>query len=176
MTADAMAGRIPLEAVFGRRLEIIQPTENDVLAVGLRYVETAEPTAKATLTALATTGWTAIIVSGGYRQAIRPLAEALGIARIEAVDLQFDREGRYTGYDPAFPTTRSHGKPEIIRRLRAELRPARIVMVGDGMTDLETKPVVDLFVGFGRYSVQEKVKQGAAAFIMSLDALIGLLR
>ena len=42
-------------------------------------------------------------------------------------------------------------------------------MVGDGVSDLETKPdEVDLFVGFGRYTPRAKVKAGAHAFVHSL--------
>ncbi len=175
-TREAMEGKIPVEAVFGRRLEVIQPAQSHIAAIGRRYIETIEPTAVATVTQLKAAGWTPIIVSGGFRPIIAPLAAHLGIARIEAVDLYFDAAGKYTGYDEKFPTTRSGGKPEIMQALRAELKPARIVMVGDGVSDLETKPVVDLFVGFGRYTERPKVKAGAAAFIHSLAELIPLLK
>lgn len=175
MTNDAMDGRMPVEAVFGRRLEIIQPTRAHVEAVGRRYIETIEPTAVATITEARRRGWTVLIISGGFRPAIRPLADLLGIAQIEAVDLYFDAAGTYTGFDREYPTTRSGGKPEVIRRLKTELAPSRIVMVGDGASDLETQPVVDLFVGFGRYVARERVKREAKAFVTSLAEILALL-
>lgn len=175
MTHDAMNGKLAVEAVFGERLRIIQPQAGDVAAVGRQYVETVEPTALATLETLRAAGWTPMILSGGFRNAIRPLADYLGIARVEAVDLFFDVEGNYAGFDEAYPTTRSGGKPEIIRALKAELRPARVVMVGDGASDLETTPEVDLFIGFGRYVAREKVKKQAAAFVFSLNEIPPLL-
>jgi phosphoserine phosphatase len=175
MTNDAMNGKLSVEAVFGRRLEIIRPRRQDVESVGQRYIETIEPTALATIRALSARGWTPMIVSGGFRQAIRPLADALGIVRVEAVDLFFDEAGEYRGFDEHYPTTRSGGKPEIMKRLRSELNPQRVVMVGDGVSDLETKPVVDLFVGFGRYVAREKVRAGADRFIASLDELPTLI-
>jgi phosphoserine phosphatase len=175
MTTAAMNGSVPIEEVFGRRLEIVRPTSVDAAAIGRRYVETIEPTAEATVARLLAAGWTCAIVSGGFRQAIQPLADLLKIGRIEAVDLQFAADGRYAGFDAAAPTARSGGKPAVMRRLRAELKPARLVMVGDGVSDLEAKPEVDLFVGFGRYVVRERVKREAAVFIRSLDALVPLL-
>lgn len=175
MTNDAMNGKLSVQAVFGRRLEIIQPRREDVAVVGQRYIETIEPTARTTVTALQKSGWTVVVLSGGFRQAIRPLADVLGVVRIEAVDLFFDADGSYRGFDTAFPTTRSGGKPEVVSALRRELKPARTVMVGDGVSDLEAKPVVDLFVGFGRYTERAKVKAGAQHFIHSLDALPALL-
>jgi phosphoserine phosphatase len=175
MTADAMNGALPLEAIFAKRLEIVRPKRETVEAVGRRYVETVEPTAHAAIGALVQRGWTPAIISAGYRLAIRPLAEFLGIGRVEAVDLYFEPDGGYRGYDTGYPTTRTGGKVEVIARLREELRPERIVMIGDGVSDLETKPAVDLFVGFGRYVARERVRREAAAFIHSLAELAPLV-
>ena len=176
MTTAAMEGRIAVEDVFARRLAIIQPRPADVAAVGRQYVERVEPTALATIAQLKAAGWTPVILSGGFRQIIQPLAAHLGIARIEAVDLFFDAAGHYTGYDREFPTTRSGGKPARITEMKREVTPARTVMVGDGVSDLEAKPVVDLFVGFGRYTVRAKVRTGAHVFIHSLAELPELLK
>jgi phosphoserine phosphatase len=171
LTHDAMNGRVRVEDVFAERLRIIRPGRAEVAAVGRQYVDTVEPTAVATLVALRARGWTPLILSGGFRPAIRPLADFLGIERVEAVDLFFDAAGGYAGYDEAYPTTRSGGKPEVIAALRAELRPERVVMVGDGVSDLETKPGVNLFVGFGRYVDRAKVRAGAEKFVLSLAEL-----
>jgi phosphoserine phosphatase len=175
MTNDAMNGKISVESVFGKRLGIIRPSAAQVAAVGQKYIDTVEPTAAATIVKLCAAGWTPMILSGGFRNAIRPLADILGIARVEAVDLFFDAAGNYSGYDERYPTTRSGGKPEVIRALKAELRPARVVMVGDGVSDLETKGEVDLFVGFGRYAAREKVRAGAHRFVLSLAELPALV-
>ena len=175
MTTAAMEGKIAVEDVFARRLAIIRPRRADVAAVGRLYIEKVEPTAVTTVTQLKAAGWTPLILSGGFRQIIEPLAAHLGIARIEAVDLYFDAAGDYMGFDEKFPTTRSGGKPELITALKRELAPARTVMVGDGASDLETKPVVDLFVGFGRYTERAKVKSGAHVFISSLSELPSIL-
>jgi len=175
MTHQAMDGRISVEAVFGERLRIIQPTRADVAEIGRRYIETVEPAAVAALAAARSAGWTPLILSGGFRPAIRPLAEYLGIERVEAVDLFFQPSGDYAGFDESYPTTRSGGKPERIRALRSELGPERIVMVGDGVSDLETAPEVDLFIGFGRYLKRAKVKAEAAAFVETLAEVPALL-
>lgn len=175
MTNDAMDGKIPLEQVFARRLEIIRPGRVETEAVGQHYIKDIEPTAKDTVAKLKAAGWTPVIVSAGYTQAIEPLAKYLGIERIEAVALKFDAKGNYAGFDEAHPATRQGGKPDIVRALQRELSPARTVAVGDGVSDLETKPVVDLFVGFGRYTERAKVKAGASKFVYSLADVIGLL-
>ena len=175
LTRSAMNGRIPIEEVFGLRLESIRPSLEDVAVVGRRYVETVEPTARDTIARMVGSGWTPAIISGGYRQAIRPLADFLGVARVEAVDLFFGRDGSYGGYDRTYPTTRSGGKREIVTKLRSELNPERVVMVGDGVSDLETRPAVDLFVGFGGFVTRERLKREAAAFVTSLALVPALV-
>jgi len=175
MTREAMDGKVSLDEVFGRRLDLIRPTAAEAAAVGRMYIEQMEPTARRTVAALRAAGWTPVILSAGYTQAIEPLARDLGIGRIEAVRLRFGATGRYDGYDAAHPASRRGGKPLVIRALKAEMRPGRVVMVGDGVSDLETRPEVDLFAGFGRYAERAAVKAGAEVFLHSLDELIPLL-
>ena len=175
MTHAAMDGKISVESVFGQRLDIIRPSREDVAAVGQRYIETLEPTAEATVAALQQMGWQVAILSGGFRQAIRPLADRLGIEMVEAVDLFFDEAGDYDSFDRSYPTTRSGGKPEVIRALRERLNPSAVVMVGDGVSDLETAPEVDRFIGFGRYVAREKVERGTPYFVRSLDQVLSKL-
>lgn len=175
MTHEAMDGKISVESVFGQRLEIIRPRAQDVAAVGQLYIETVEPTATATIRTLIRQGWQVAILSGGFRQCIRPLAEQLGIETVEAVDLFFDEAGEYRGFDQDYPTTRSGGKPIVIRQLRERLNPSQIVMVGDGVSDLETMPVVDRFIGFGGYVARERVRREADLMVKELAELPALL-
>ena len=67
----------------------------------------------------------------------------------------------------------NHG--QVVQLLKRELTPVRTVMVGDGVSDLETRDEVDLFVGFGRYTERAKVKAAAHAFIHRLSDLPALL-
>ena len=55
-------------------------------------------------------GWKIAIVSGGFTQAIRPLADFLDIERVEAVTLRFHPDGSYAGFDESCPTCKSKGK------------------------------------------------------------------
>jgi|UniRef100_UPI00404A397C phosphoserine phosphatase len=171
MTRDAMDGKLPIDEIFARRLDIIRPTRDEVDQVGQMYITQMEPSAESVVQRLRAEGWTLIILSAGYTEVIQPLADHLGIERIEAVGLSFDAEGNYQDYDRDFPTTRNGGKPARILQIQDELKPARTVMVGDGISDLETLGVVDLFVGFGGYVERPKVKAGARVFIRSLAEL-----
>lgn len=175
MTNAAMNGGTPMEEIFAKRLDIIKPTKVELEAIGAQYIATVEPTAKATLDQLRAAGWKIAIVSGGFTQAIMPLAKFLGVARVEAVVLKFNEDGTYAGFDETCPTSKSKGKNMIARRLRADFKAQIVVMVGDGASDLEVRGDVDKVIGFGRYVVRPKVKAGADAFIMALEELPGIL-
>jgi phosphoserine phosphatase len=175
LTRRAMEGKIPLEDVFRRRLELIRPNRGQLDTLAERYMQTLEPDAAAVVALLRAAGWTPAVVSGGLEPAVRPAAAALGIEWVEAVPIYFHADGSYAGFDAAFPTARSGGKPELLRGFREQHRPRALVMVGDGGSDLETRPVVDLFVGFGRYADRPNVRAGAEVFLMELAALPELL-
>ena len=51
----------------------------------------------------------------------------------------FDEEGKYAGFDDTEPTSRSGGKAEAVKRIKASNGFQTVVMVGDGMTDLEAR-------------------------------------
>jgi phosphoserine phosphatase len=173
MTNAAMNGGTPMEAIFAKRLDIIQPTAAELAAIGAQYIATVEPTALASLAKLRAAGWKIAIVSGGFTQAIRPLADFLGIDRVEAVTLKFNADGSYAGFDETCPTCKTKGKNVVARRLRAEHQATHVVMVGDGASDLEVTGDADLVIGFGRYVQRPKVVAGADKFVRSLEELVG---
>jgi len=175
MTTQAMDGSTPMESIFAKRLDMIKPTLKELESIGQKYIQQVEPTAVDTIKKLKAAGWTVIIVSGGFTQAIRPLAQYLGIERVEAVELRFNADGSYAGYVESCPTAQSKGKNVVVLKLRDEFKAYQMILVGDGASDLEVKGDVDKMIGFGRYTARPKVKAGADAFITSLDQLISLL-
>jgi len=175
-TKLAMDGAIPLDSVFGRRLELIKPTRDECAAIGQDYIKHAVVGVQQAMEGARRTGWEILILSGGFVPCIAPLAEWLHITQpIEAVPLNFHADGSYAGFGEDYPTTRNGGKPTIIQELKAKLNPERVVMVGDGVSDLETKMVVNLFVGFGAVIARPKVQEGADRFIHNWAELAPIL-
>ena len=172
LTDQAMNGEIPLDSVYGRRLAVIRPSASECEAIGQAYIQTLEPTAQATLNHLRADGWTVAILSGGFLPAIRPLAQHLGIQEVHAVDLHFAPDGSYTGFEESHPNARNGGKPRLIQQLRAEHGFATAVMVGDGVSDLETKDSVERFIGYGGFTPRDKVRAEADVFVTSLADVV----
>jgi phosphoserine phosphatase len=89
--------------------------------------------------------------------------------------LLFDAAGENAGFDHAAPTTRDGGKPEVLRRLRAQLGPGPLVMVGDGATDMQARPPADAFVGYGGVVVRPAVRDGADLFVSDFAELLRMI-
>jgi phosphoserine phosphatase len=175
MTRMAMDGQTAIDSIFGRRLEIIRPSRQEVAAVGQLYRETLVLSAREAVESARAAGWQIAIVSGGFREAILPLAEDLGIDRVEAVSLRFNPDGSYAGFNATSPTARAGGKPEVARRLRAETGARIVALVGDGASDLEAKAAVDCFIGYGGVARRTVVEAGADQYLMDLAQLSAAL-
>ena len=164
LTDAAMRGEIPLEEVYGRRLRLVQPTRAAVDALARLYVERLVPDAAETVRALQSAGVDVRIISGGLRPAVIAVADALGVpaGHVGAVDVRFRADGTYENFDTTSPLAATGGKRVAIERWHVD-RPA--MMVGDGTTDLEARPVVDVFVAFAGVVERPSVVQAADVVI-----------
>lgn len=175
LTEAAMRGEILLEDVYGRRLELVQPTRDQVTALGDRYVRTLVTDARETIAALLAEGIEVRVISGGIRQAVVALALALGLPEraVAAVEVHFDENGQYAGFDEASPLARAGGKRTVLEGWLPEL-PRPIMLVGDGATDLEARPPADTFVAFAGV-VERPVVIDAADAVVRTPSLAPIL-
>ncbi len=180
LTERAMNGELPLEAVYGARLELIRPTRDEVSAVGRRYVETLVPGTRELFAALRFLEKRLCIVSGGLLPAVLSLGRELGLCAgdIDAVDIFHDDQGAYTGFDEASPLARAGGKLEVLCALsRGPAARPPLALVGDGATDLDAAPACARFVAFGGVARREAVFAGAdvCCDVLDMAALLPLL-
>lgn len=170
LTAAAMNGEIPLDEVYGKRLEIIRPSIDRVRKLGEQYRSSLVKGAAETIRSLREAGATVHLVTAGIEQAIRPLARHLGIDErlVHAVPLDFDDHGAYRGFDRRSFLTRPGGKELVVHDVRARSK-GGAAFVGDGISDLEARPAVDLFVGFGGVIVRPRVRDQADVYVNEPD-------
>ncbi len=169
LTNAAMNGEVPIGEVFPRRMQMIRPDRALCDEVAALYLATVVPGAAEMIRELKDKGWLPVILSGGFAPLIQPLALHLGIDHVEAVPLYFHEDGSYKGYGMDYPTTRNLGKNEVIREWKQALLPEQVMMMGDGMSDLETKPDVDVFIGFGGVVARTKVAKGCDYWLTDMN-------
>lgn len=176
LTDAAMNGEIPLDEVYARRLEMIRPRREAVDALAQRYIASIVDGVEETFRALRDAGVQIHLVTAGIAQAIEPLASHLGVPprAVHAVALRFDDRGDYRDFDRRSFLTRPGGKELVVRDVRARTH-GKAAFVGDGVSDLETKPAVDLFIGFGGVCVRERVRDNAEVYVTTMRELLAYL-
>ena len=174
LTERAMEGKLPIEAVYSERMRAIKPALAEIEQLGRVYVERMAPRARETLTELRARGIELVMVSGGLREAILPLARELGVdeQRVHAVSVFFDEEGNYAGFDERSLLTQQDGKRITVRDMGLR---GPILAVGDGMTDCEIRQVVEGFAAFTGFMRREPVVQRADFVIENFDQLRKLI-
>ncbi len=183
LTKRAMEGDVPLEAVYGYRLQSARPTQDQVRLIARRYRETVMEAARPVIELLQRFGVRVFIVSGGLEEPVREFGGWLGIPRqhIFAVGMEYDQlaglwwryweqpggenpRAQYLAYEPS-PLAGTQGKNRVIANQIHAIFPGRTLLVGDGGSDLEAASEVDLFVGFGGAVFRKRVAEESPVFI-----------
>jgi len=166
LTEAAMNGEIPLDEVYARRLEIIRPSRADIDALGTRYIASLVDGARETINKLQSGGASVHLVTAGIEQAIAQLAYQLELPSraVHAVALEFNHDGSYKDFDRRSLLARAGGKELVVRAVLARSK-GKSAFIGDGVTDLETKPAVDLFIGFGGVHERARVRENAHVYV-----------
>lgn len=169
LTNDAMEARVPLDEVYGRRLEIIRPTREEIRALAAVYIARALPGVREAVSVWRDAGVRVLLVSGGLRDAILPLALWLGIPwpDVHAVEVEYDN-GVAMRVRGEAPLARSGGKPAVVSSLTL---PGPVLAVGDGATDAELASVVDRFFAFTGVVRRDAVVARAAGEVQSFARL-----
>jgi HAD superfamily phosphoserine phosphatase-like hydrolase len=171
ITERAMRGQLSFDGVYAARLDTVRPTRAEVAALGNAYIAHVVPGAERAVKALGSAGVRVVVVSGGIRDAVLPLVSFLGLAEsnLHAVPVYFDEDGAYAGYDTGHPCARQMGKRVLVTSLSIE-RPA--LVIGDGITDAELKPIVDAFAVFTGVVRREEIVLLADFELQSFDDLV----
>jgi phosphoserine phosphatase len=166
LTDAAMNGQVPIDEVYARRLEIIKPSRAAVDALGEQYVASLVAGAEETVRTLRAAGADIHLVTAGLAPAIARLAGHLRIPEraVHSVRLDFTDGGDYADFDRRSFLTQPGGKELVVRNVRARAH-GKAAFIGDGISDLETRPAVDLFIGFGGVHTRPVVRDNAGVFI-----------
>ena len=173
-TAKAMGGSVPFHEALEARLSLFEPSHQDIVSSLEKHPLELSPGMAELVKALHGADKHVFLVSGGFRQMIYPVADALGISRdrVYANNILFKDDGSYAGFDAKEPTSRAGGKAKVVAELKERLKLSPIVMVGDGATDMEARPPADAFVGYGGVVEREPVRAGADWFVRDMRELI----
>ena len=173
LTDAAMAGDLPFGEALRLRLSLLPLTRAHVTELAERILDEGTPSVRRNLRFFRENAGRIVILSGGFREIIAPLAAHLHIPADQVLcnDLLYDADGFVTGVDPANPLAEAGGKPVVIKALAL---PGPVVMVGDGWTDAEVKlqGAADRFHAFTEIVRRETVVAAADAEAPSMDEFL----
>jgi len=173
VTRIAMNGTMSFREALSARLNLIKPSRQQLDAYMKSHAPRLTPGIKELVRTLHARRVDVYLVSGGFSHIIFPVAKILNIPEenIFANVLQFDENGEYRGFDQSQPTSDSGGKTQVCALLKQRNGYQRLVMIGDGATDLEACPPADAFIGFGGNQVRESVMKASRWFVRHFDEL-----
>jgi phosphoserine phosphatase len=174
LTRRAMEGELRIDELYGRRLELVRPTRDEIAALGAAYVDAVVPGVRSAVGSFRAAGLRLVIVSGGLREAILPFAVTLGFAPgdVHAVGIRHHPDGSYAGWETTSPLATSTGKEAVLRSLGL---PTPLLGVGDGTTDLAMRDAGATFAAFVGVVRRESVARQADHAVTTFDELSALV-
>jgi phosphoserine phosphatase len=175
LTNAAMNGELPLAAVYAQRLNLIRPNQAAITALANLYIEQIVDGVSEVFARLHKAQKQLHIISGGLRPAILPLARLLNVPeqQVHAVDIYFDANGDYVDFDRDSPLSQNGGKALICQKISSDY--PKMLMIGDGQTDLEARTVGVKVMGFGGVVERAAVKQTADFYIEDFRQILNYL-
>lgn len=174
ITKNAMLGGASFREALAKRLEIIKPSTKMISQYLASHPPKLSEHIENLIARLHQLGKDVYLVSGGFDVIIQPAAEILKIPfkNIYANSIKFYFDGSYAGFDKSRPTSNQDGKSQVIAMLKQTKGYRSVVMIGDGVTDLEACPPADAFIGFGGNQVRETVRDNCDWFVYNFKDLI----
>lgn len=190
LTKAAMDGELDLGEVYGKRLQAVRPTREQIRSIRRAYKRNVVEDATAVIQTLQSLGHKVYIISGGLEEPVREFGIFLGVPKenIRAVGVDYNQlsgkwwetnlphnEGnnaKYLTYEEGALSI-SDGKAQIVTELLGKQK-GRSLLIGDGNSDLLASRAVDLFVGYGGIEKRERVFAESPIFI-STESLSPLL-
>jgi len=173
ITMNTMNGKISFDKSLSDRLKLINPSIYDIEDLNQRNIFSLSKNIDLLINNIQSRDIDIYIISGGLRQLILPITRTLNIPdnNVYANTILFDDRGEYNGIQHGI-LSKNHGKKTQIIELKNKYQYESIIMIGDGQTDLETKSVVDAFIGYGGVVERPYIKTNCEYYIENFRSLI----
>ncbi|CAF0899830.1 unnamed protein product [Didymodactylos carnosus] len=179
ITLTAMSGNMSFRHALKTRLNVIQPTIQCLNEFLLKHPPQLTDGIVELIQLLHERHIPVYLITGGFHAVVDSVAKRLHIPlqNVYANHLLFDEnDGKYIGFDENKFTSDTGGKGLVIEHLKRTKGYERLIMIGDGTTDMEACPPADGFIGFGGNVIREKVRDNSPWFVTSFYQLIDELK
>jgi phosphoserine phosphatase len=177
LTEEAM-GKTGLNlSLYKKRLDLVRPTHEQVIGLGMEYYANRIPDIDAVLSVLTRLNKMVYIVSAGLTPSVTIFGQLLQIppSHIFAVNLDFDDQGHFLDFDHKSPLVTKEGKRLIVTQLKT--RYDNLAYIGDGLNDYAVYDLVTRFIGYGGIFYRENIAALCSYYIKTklLASLLPLI-
>jgi HAD superfamily phosphoserine phosphatase-like hydrolase len=141
LTERAMNGEISVREAYDQRLAVLRLSPRHLKSLERIYRGSLVPGVRELMAILRDLGKELVVVSGGFREAIEPLAQDLGIHHVQALDLLYEDDKTRVADSPLLE---SKGKIAIVEKLKN----GPLVFIGDGVTDFAVRSVAEKMIPY----------------------------
>ena len=169
LTEEAMSQTGLNADLYKQRLDLVRPTQAQVLALGQKYYERRIIDVDQVIAILQKLNKSVYIISAGLLPAVSYFGNLLHVPtqNIFAVNIQFDSRGHFSAFDDTSPFVTVSGKRVIVNELK-KLH-STIAYTGDGLNDYEVYDLVTRFVGFGGAFYRDNIASRCSYYISTLS-------
>lgn len=152
---------------YRARLESTRPTKSQLHNLVEIYRANIPPGVLECINILHKLHKSVYIISAGIKSTVVEFAKTLGVAaeNVFAVDVFFNSEGEYSGFDEESYLVQPMGKSKQIAAILKKSE--RSLLLGDGLSDWEASETVTRFIGYAGLKGKDSVKSRANFFINS---------
>ena len=167
LTEEAMGKSGMTIELYDQRLNLVQPTYQQLLQLGNDYITHRVPDINRVIQLLQRLNKAIYIVSAGLNPAVNIFGKSLNIPseNIYAVDIQFNSMGKYEDFDRLSPLVNRNGKQIIVNQIKQ--KHTNTAYIGDGLNDLEVRDLVTRFIGYGGVFYRENIKSACEFYVES---------
>lgn len=157
------------EESYEHRLQLIKPSKDQIQHLVDQYIDHMTPGTKQVISTFQVLGKRIYIISSGIAEAVIPFGNYFGVKTedIYAVNVNFNAQGEYIGFDRKNPLVHSGGKLAIIKKIL--LTNTNIAFIGDGMSDYEASSPVTRFIGYGGMCLRDKIRTLSKYYLICRD-------
>lgn len=185
LTDQAMNGSIDLSEVYEKRMKLLSPTKEQIVALKQAYKNSTIEGVKPLLSMLDHININRFIVSGGLADAVEEYGLWLGFKpdSVFAVKSTYDplAGSWWTGNTDRYMVSRSPsltatvGKGHVVESQILSTSPGRTCLIGDGSSDLAARPSIDMFICYTGVVARPSVVEAADVVVPDYGCLAAVV-
>ena len=174
LTHEAMSLTGLSKSLYKQRLDLVKPTQSQTETLAEIYLQNVTLDCIQTINILKRMNKSIYIISAGNNPAVSLFGEKLSVPaeNCSAINLFFNEDGSYKGYDSDSPLCDSAGKIGILSNIKQKHN--TVLHIGDGLNDTPAVNTVTRFIGYGGHYFRKNIAD-LSPFYLSCESLLALL-